>query len=155
VYPVIPINGRLAQRDTVLPTGGGPNGKSPIFIRKGTVVIYNTHAMHRSPDLWGPDASEFKPERWEKESKLPSKFVPFGGGARICPGRESCQLHVVHKDPADDSNTEQLALIESSYLIVRILQTYSVLENRDDSPFREVVGVTLTPSGGVQVGLRE
>jgi hypothetical protein len=50
---------------------------------------------------------------------------------------------------------EQLALIESSYLIVRILQKYSVLENRDDSPFREVVAVNLTPSGGVPVVLWE
>jgi cytochrome P450 len=89
VYPVIPFNGRTAQRDTILPAGGGPDGKSPVFLRKGTVVIYNTYAMHRSTDLWGSDALEFKPERWENESKLPSKFVPFGGGARICPGRES------------------------------------------------------------------
>jgi hypothetical protein len=58
-------------------------------------------------------------------------------------------------DPADEGNTEQLALIESSYLIVRILQTYSVLENRDDSPFREAVAVHLAPSGGVLVGLWE
>ncbi len=92
MYPVIPLNSRVAERDTVLPTGGGPEGKSPIFLAKGTVVVYNSYAMHRSPDLWGPDASEFKPERWEKETKLPSKFVPFGGGARICPGRKSCHL---------------------------------------------------------------
>jgi hypothetical protein len=155
VYPVIPLNGRVAERDTVLPTGGGPDGKSPIFLRKGTVVIHNIYAMHRSPDLWGPGASEFKPERWEKESKLPSKFVPFGGGSRNCPGREFCRLHIECKDLADEGNAEQLALIESSYLIVRILQTYSVLENRDDSPFREAVAVSLTPSGGVQVVLRE
>jgi hypothetical protein len=155
VYPVIPFNGRVAERDTVLPTGGGPDGKSPIFLRKGTVVAYNSYAMHRSSDLWGPDASEFKPERWGKESKLPSKFVPFGGGSRICPGRESCRLHIERKDPADEGNAEQLALIESSYLIVRILQTYPVLENRDDSPFREAVAINLTPSGGVQVVLRE
>lgn len=155
MYPIIPFNGRVAERDTVLPTGGGTDGKSPIFLRKGTVVVYNSYAMHRSPKLWGPDASEFKPERWGKESKLPSKFVSFGGGARVCPGRESWPLHVEHKNPADESNTEQLALIESSYLIVRILQTYSVLENRDDSPFREAVAVILMPSGGVQVGLRE
>jgi hypothetical protein len=99
------------------------------FFRKGTVVIYNTYAMHRSSDLWSPDASGFKPERWEKESKLPSKFVPFGGGARIFTGRESHNIYIEHRIPADKWNTEQLDLIESSYLIVRILQTYSVLEN--------------------------
>lgn len=155
MYPIIPLNGRTAEQDTILPTGGGPDGKSPIFLAKGTVVVYNAYAMHRSTDLWGPDASKFIPERWEKEAKLPSKFVPFGGGSRICPGRESHHLYISHKDLADEGNTEQLALIESSYLIIRILQTYSVLENRDDSPFREAVAINLTPSGGVQVALRE
>jgi cytochrome P450 len=96
MYPVIPFNGRTSERDTVLPTGGGPDGKSPIFLPKGGVIVYNAYAMHRSPALWGPDALEFKPERWEKESKLPSKFVPFGGGSRICPGRESYRFYISH-----------------------------------------------------------
>jgi hypothetical protein len=36
---------------------------------------------------------------------------------------------------------EQLALTEASYFIVRILQTFRTIENRDDSPFQESLGV--------------
>lgn len=62
----VPLNGRIAVKDTVLPLGGGPDGKSPIHIVAGTQVNYNVFAMHRRKDLYGEDAEEFKPERWEK-----------------------------------------------------------------------------------------
>jgi len=32
LYPVLPINTRTALRDTIIALGGGPKGKSPIFI---------------------------------------------------------------------------------------------------------------------------
>jgi cytochrome P450 len=62
----VPVNSRTAITDTVLPLGGGPDGKSPIFIKSGTQVNYQVWAMHRRKDLYGEDAEEFKPERWEK-----------------------------------------------------------------------------------------
>jgi cytochrome P450 len=55
----------MAINDTVLPLGGGPDGKSPIFIKAGTQVNYHVYVMHRREDLYGKDADEFKPERWE------------------------------------------------------------------------------------------
>jgi hypothetical protein len=61
----VPQNARMAINDTVLPLGGGPDGKSPIFIKAGTQVNYHVYAMHRREDLYGKDADEFKPERWE------------------------------------------------------------------------------------------
>jgi len=66
LYPVVPGNGRTALVDTTLPVGGGPDGKSPIFIKAGQQVNYQVYVMHRRKDLFGEDASEFKPERWEK-----------------------------------------------------------------------------------------
>jgi cytochrome P450 len=33
--PPAPINLRVALRNTTLPTGGGPDGKSPVAVRKG------------------------------------------------------------------------------------------------------------------------
>ena len=36
LYPVVPLNGRYANKDTTLPRGGGPDGKSKLFIPKGT-----------------------------------------------------------------------------------------------------------------------
>ncbi|EUC49786.1 hypothetical protein COCMIDRAFT_32802 [Bipolaris oryzae ATCC 44560] len=67
LHSVVPFNSRCAVRDTVLPTGGGQDGNMPIFVPKGTEVNFSTHVLHRRKDLWGDDADEFVPERWEKK----------------------------------------------------------------------------------------
>lgn len=87
LYPVVPFNLRFATRDTTLPRGGGPDGNSKIFVRAGQEVDYSVHIMHRRSALWGPDADEFKPERWVGR-KLGWEYLPFNGGPRICLGRE-------------------------------------------------------------------
>ena len=53
--------------------------------------------MHTSTSIWGPDADEFKADRFLKENvakfsreqKKAQKqgFTPFGGGVVLCPGR--------------------------------------------------------------------
>lgn len=78
LYPVVPINSRYAFKDATLPTGGGPDGKSPIFIPKNHTVEYCVHVLHRRKDLWGPDADEFIPERWDGR-KVGWEYVPFNG----------------------------------------------------------------------------
>ena len=90
--PVIPLNERVAVCDTTLPCGGGPDGKESIFVPKGRQVLIPTYAMTRREDLWGPDAHEFRPERWEENGgrKHGFEFIPFGGGVRQCLGREFC-----------------------------------------------------------------
>jgi cytochrome P450 len=46
------------------------------------------YLMQRNEALWGPDAEEFKPDRWldpetlHKLSANPSIFVPFASGPR-------------------------------------------------------------------------
>ena len=65
LHPIVPGNGRVAIVDTTLPVGGGPDGKSPIFIKAGQQVNYVVYVMHRRKDLYGEDADEFRPERWE------------------------------------------------------------------------------------------
>lgn len=64
VYPLVPVNSREAIVDTTLPLGGGEDGNSPMFIRKGQTVTWSTYAMHRRKDYYGEDADEYKPERW-------------------------------------------------------------------------------------------
>lgn len=78
LYPVVPINARHAFKDTTLPVGGGPDGKSPIFVPKGTPVEYCTYALQRRKDIWGADADDFIPERWENR-KVGWEYVPFNG----------------------------------------------------------------------------
>lgn len=83
LHPVVPGNSRLAVNDTVLPLGGGPNQTAPMFVPKGTIVVYNPYAMHRRKDFYGEDADEFKPERWE-HLRPGWEYLPFNGGPRIC-----------------------------------------------------------------------
>jgi len=75
LYPVVPINGRFANKDTTLPRGGGKDGKSKIFVPKGTACDYSVHVMHHRKDIWGRDAEEFRPERWEGR-KVGWEFLP-------------------------------------------------------------------------------
>lgn len=108
LYPQLPVNIRVALKTTFLPSGGGPTGTSPVLIRRGTGVGYSVYHMHRMTSLYGPNANEFHPERWENtdlEKKVGWGFMPFHGGPRICLGKD-------------------FALMEASYGIVKIIQTF-------------------------------
>ena len=43
LFPAGPINVREAVRDTILPVGGGEDGKSPVAVRKGARVQLGTY----------------------------------------------------------------------------------------------------------------
>ena len=98
LFPPVPINMRQATKTTVLPLGGGPDASSPILVRKGEAVSYSVYAMHRRKDLYGDDADQFRPERWDPGSaqgpdlrNIGWGYLPFNGGPRVCLGRE-CDL---------------------------------------------------------------
>lgn len=65
LHTSVPLNSRVAARDTVLPVGGGTDGTKPVAMRKGQQVNFTPYILHRRRDLWGEDVEEFKPERWE------------------------------------------------------------------------------------------
>ncbi|THU89650.1 cytochrome P450 [Dendrothele bispora CBS 962.96] len=62
------------------------------FIPKGTVCMANVMGLHRDPEIYGPDADEFRPERHLnddgeiKDEKSQGHFT-YGFGHRICVGR--------------------------------------------------------------------
>ena len=85
LHPVVPGNQRWCNKETVLPRGGGANGTSPIVIPRGSETIVNVWAMHRRRDIWGDDADEFKPERWDGLNPGWA-YVPFSAGPKICIG---------------------------------------------------------------------
>ena len=87
LYPPVPANTRQAIKDTTLPRGGGLDGMGKVFVRKDQQVNYTVYALHRRRDLWGPDANEFKPERWIGR-KSGWEYLPFNGGPRHCLGRK-------------------------------------------------------------------
>jgi cytochrome P450 len=133
LYPVVPFNRRSATRNTTIPRGGGPDGQDPVYVRKGQSVIYTTHVMQRRKDLWGPDAGEFKPDRWANR-KAGWEYIPFNGGPRICIG-------------------QQFALTEAGYVIVRLLQRFDQIE--DVNPDQQIrYGLTLTSSPADLVTVR-
>jgi cytochrome P450 len=111
LYPPIPANERFAIRDTTLPTGGGPTGTSPIYVRKGQSVAYFVGAMHRRKDLWGDNANDFCPDRWIGR-KPKWDYLPFSGGPRICLG-------------------QQQALTLAGFTIIRLLQRFDDIQPAD------------------------
>lgn len=46
LYPLVPFNFRTATKNTTIPVGGGPDGKSPVFVREGQVVEYSGTFSH-------------------------------------------------------------------------------------------------------------
>ncbi|KAI0889322.1 cytochrome P450 [Annulohypoxylon maeteangense] len=87
LYPSIPVTIRIAARDTTL--AGKP-------IPKGTEILISPWLMNRSRTFWGPDAAEFKPERWIEKDGRPNntggatsnyEFLSFLHGPRACIGQ--------------------------------------------------------------------
>ncbi|KAI3552264.1 cytochrome P450 [Colletotrichum filicis] len=139
LHSVVPFNSRRALIDTTLPAGGGPHGTDPIFVPAGTEVNFSTHVLHRRKDLWGEDADEFVPERWEAKRGSASAawhFVPFNGGPRICIG-------------------QQLALTEAGYVIARMAQRYEAVEGLDVDVTRDWHNFTVVCGPGSPVDRNE
>lgn len=90
--------------------------------------------MHRRRDIYGEDADQFRPERWEGNLRAGWGYLPFNGGARICVG-------------------QQFALTEASYTMVRLVQKFGDIESRDSEPWKEQFGLTTASLNGTKVAL--
>jgi len=78
--PAVPLNIKCASKDDVLPNG--------LRLKKGDHVCVIPPVIHRLESIWGPDALEFNPDRWEKSSTFhPFQFIPFQKGPRVCLGQ--------------------------------------------------------------------
>ncbi|CAK7208017.1 hypothetical protein SEUCBS139899_010851 [Sporothrix eucalyptigena] len=98
------------------------------FVPPGTAVGLNPYVLGRNKSVWGPDADEFKPERWlsrEGESdadyqqrlrEMNAADLTFGGGSRICIGR-----HV--------------AMLETYKVVATLLARYRLLPAKEPVPF--------------------
>ncbi|KAL9623029.1 MAG: hypothetical protein Q9160_002748 [Pyrenula sp. 1 TL-2023] len=125
---------RTAVRNTVIPMGGGYNGKSPLFVEKGTIIYCNAFCMHHDKDIWGDDAHTFRPDRWANKRPM-WEFVPFSGGPRICPANQQVQTYFV-------------------YVLVRLTQAFARIENRDPEwDYVETMKLTTESKNGAQVAL--
>ncbi|GLA15330.1 hypothetical protein AnigIFM62618_001849 [Aspergillus niger] len=125
LFPPIPIMTVEAKKQTVLPLGGGEDGTAPILVPKDRRVIFFPFFMHRRRDIWGDDAESFRPERWAN-SPPPWSYIPFAAGPRTCLGSKFFWFALLQASP--NNATEQYALIQASYVVARLLQTFSRIE---------------------------
>ncbi|MFD3501348.1 cytochrome P450 [Streptomyces sp. NPDC058678] len=122
LWPTAPAFAREALQDTVL-AGSHP-------MRRGAWTLVITPMLHRDRAVWGADAEEFDPDRFEASavrSRPPHTFKPFGTGARACIGR-------------------QFALHEATLVLGLLLRRYE-LRPDPDYRLRVTERLTLMPEG--------
>lgn len=130
LYPPVPVDIKAAAVDDVLP------GNFPI--PAGTRVSYDPYVLGRCEKLWGPDALQFNPDRWDKMKTLPSayEFPMFQAGPRICLG-------------------ESLAKFEASLLLGLLLDKFRFSLPSKDAKYTYTPGITLTVKGGLFLNVQK
>ncbi|KAK7466376.1 hypothetical protein VKT23_005100 [Stygiomarasmius scandens] len=109
LFPSIPMLSRISTRDAVVPLSTaiiGLDGSktTELTIPKDTLVFVSSINSNRNPAIWGPDAGEWKPERWLSplpqaltDAHIPgiySNLMTFGAGNRSCIGFKFSQLEM-------------------------------------------------------------
>ena len=61
---------------------------------KGTLLLPAVALVQRSPDHYGDDSLDFRPERFLDGSPPPYSWIPFGGGVRRCIGAAFATLEM-------------------------------------------------------------
>ncbi|KAG1780538.1 cytochrome P450 [Suillus placidus] len=102
LHPPVGEFTRLAAADDVIPLSEPVRMVSgemtdSVSIAKGTLITISAAAINRSLAIWGPDAKEFKPDRWLSEDGISGKakevqghrhLLTFVDGPRTCLGKD-------------------------------------------------------------------
>ncbi|KAF9036814.1 cytochrome P450 [Panaeolus papilionaceus] len=99
LYPVLTATIRVAVKDDIVPLAQPVRDANGVIIaenlevKKGQLVSFGVLPLNVSKDIWGDDASEFRPERWfevpEAAMQIPGiwgNLFTFLGGPRACIG---------------------------------------------------------------------
>jgi len=97
------------------------------FIPKGCQVSVNVWKVSHDKEIWGEDAFEFNPDRFNNLTPDQRKaFLSFGGGPRICIGMN-------------------FSLLEQKILFIKLLKKYEVTFGEGSE--LEVSTVLFSPNG--------
>ncbi|XP_075367890.1 cytochrome P450 27C1 isoform X2 [Mycteria americana] len=126
LYPVLPGNGRVTQKDLII---GG------YLIPKGTQLALCHYTTSYSEENFSM-ANEFRPERWLRKDNLDrvDNFgsIPFGYGIRSCIGKRIAELEI------------HLALIQ-------LLQNFEIKISSKTEPVNAKTHGLLTPGNSINV----
>ncbi|NWX17687.1 C27C1 protein, partial [Aegotheles bennettii] len=126
LYPVLPGNGRVTQKDLII---GG------YLIPKGTQLALCHYTTSYSEENFSM-ADEFRPERWLRKDNLDrvDNFgsIPFGYGIRSCIGKRIAELEI------------HLALIQ-------LLQNFEIKISPKTEPVHAKTHGLLTPANSINV----
>ncbi|XP_012851028.1 PREDICTED: beta-amyrin 28-oxidase-like [Erythranthe guttata] len=82
-----PLIGALREAVVDLNYGG-------YHIPKGWKLYWSSSLTHRDASLF-KDNKNFDPSRFEGTGPIPYSYVPFGGGPRMCLGKEFARLEIL------------------------------------------------------------
>jgi len=97
-------------------------------------VRWSLYSLHRNKDVYGQDAEEFRPERWE-DLRVGWDYIPFHGGPRICLG-------------------QQFALSQMSYLLYKFFRVFESIEAREEGPPLLRASITFSFAHGCLVAVK-
>ncbi|CAA7052373.1 unnamed protein product [Microthlaspi erraticum] len=129
LYGPIPNFYREASKDSKI---------GQLEIPKGTIVIFSLLKMQSDKAIWGPDADQFNPLRFEngvfRAANHPNALLSFSMGPRACIG-------------------QNFAMIEAKTVLTMILQRFR-LSLSDEYKHAPVDHLLLMPQYGLPVMLR-
>lgn len=89
LFPSVPLTIRESIEEMCLDGVGR--------LPKGVTFVCSFYRLHRWESIWGADAHEFRPERFEPDEvakRHPHSFLPFGSGSRNCLGNRYAMLSI-------------------------------------------------------------